>query len=111
MARANALGQFEFIVLLALLRLGDEAYGMPIAQAIEETTGRDVVLSSVYFALERLQKKGMISSTLGEPTAERGGRAKRYYRVTARGLREVRDTRRTLTKLWRRVPQLAEGGR
>ena len=110
MARENALGQFEFIVLLALLRLGDEAYGMPIAQAIEETTGRDVVLSSVYFALERLQKKGMISSTLGEPTAERGGRAKRYFRVTARGLREVRDTRRTLTKLWRRLPQLAEDG-
>jgi len=94
------------MVLLALIRLGEDAYGVPISQAIAESTGRDVLVGSVYAALERLEEKGFVSSRVGEPTPERGGRAKRYFRITARGLRQVRETRRALIKLWQRIPVL-----
>ena len=103
------LGGFELLVLLALIRLGDEAYGVPISQTIEESGRRHVAIGSVYITLDRLEGKGFVSSRLGEPTAERGGRAKTYFRITARGLREVRRARQTLTNLWQNVPQL-EGG-
>jgi PadR family transcriptional regulator PadR len=92
--------------LLALIRLGDDAYGVPISEAIEESSGREVALGSVYITLERLEQKGLVSSKLGEPTAERGGRAKTYFHVTAKGLREVRQTRQTLMSLWQGVPQV-----
>ena len=106
----EALGNFELMVLLALIRLGDEAYGVPIAQVIEDSTGRAVLASSVYAALERLEGKGFVSARIGEPTAERGGRAKRYFRITAKGLRQVRETQRALTTLWEGIPRL-QGGR
>ena len=106
----EALGNFELMVLLALIRLGDEAYGVPIAQVIEDSTGRAVLASSVYAALERLEGKGFVSARIGEPTAERGGRAKRYFRITAKGLRQVRETQRALTTLWEGIPGL-QGGR
>lgn len=109
MARREFLGGFELLVLLALIRLADEAYGVPIAEAIEESSGREVAIGSVYITLERLQNKGLVSSTLGEPTAVRGGRAKTYFRITAAGLREVRRSQRTLMALWRDVPQLRGG--
>ena len=109
MARREFLGGFELLVLLALIRLGDDAYGVPISEAIKETSGREVALGSVYITLERLQKKGLVSSELGEPTAVRGGRAKTYFRITARGLREARHAQSTLIKLWRSVPQLHGG--
>jgi PadR family transcriptional regulator PadR len=108
MARREFLGGFELLVLLALIRLGDEAYGVPISEAIEESSGRNVALGSVYITLERLENKGFVSSALGEPTAVRGGRAKTYFRITG-GLREVRQAQRTLIKLWRNVPQLHGG--
>ncbi len=94
------------MVMLALARLGEDAYGVPIAREIEDSSGRDVVLGSVYAALERLQKKDFVSSALGEPTPERGGRAKRYFRLTARGSREVRGAQRTLLKLSRGMARL-----
>jgi PadR family transcriptional regulator PadR len=109
MAKRGFLGGFELLVLLALIRLGDDAYGVPISEAIEESSGREVSLGSVYITLERLERKGLVSSKLGEPTAERGGRAKTYFRITATGLREVRQARQTLMGLWHGVPQL-EGG-
>ena len=109
MAKREFLGGFELLVLLALIRLGDEAYGVPISEAIEESSGREVAIGSVYITLDRLERKGLVSSRLGEPTAERGGRAKTYFRVTATGLREVRQARRTLTTLWNGVPQLQGG--
>ena len=96
MAKREFLGGFELLVLLALIRLGDEAYGVPISEAIEESSGKEVAMGSVYITLERLEQKGLVSSRLGEPTAERGGRAKTYFRITAKGLREVRQARRTL---------------
>lgn len=98
------------MVMLVLIRLGEDAYGVPIGRAIEESSGREVALGSVYAALERLEGKGFVSSIVGEPTPERGGRAKRYFRVTHAGLRQVRKTRQTLVNLWRGLPQL-EGGR
>jgi PadR family transcriptional regulator PadR len=109
MAKHEFLGSFELLVLLALIRLGEDAYGVPIAEAIEESSGREVAQGSVYITLDRLERKGLVSSTLGEPTSERGGRAKTYFRVTAKGLREVRQARRTLINLWDRVPQLQGG--
>jgi PadR family transcriptional regulator PadR len=95
------LGGFELMVLLVVIRLGDNAYGVPISEELDKETGRQVGIGSVYAALERLERKGFIKSELGEPTAERGGRAKRYFQVTAIGLKEVRETRSTLMKLWR----------
>jgi PadR family transcriptional regulator, regulatory protein PadR len=109
MKKREFLGGFELLVLLALIRLGDDAYGVPIADAIEQSSGREVAIGSVYITLDRLVTKGLVSSRLGEPTSERGGRAKTYFRVTARGLREARQAQRTLTGLWAGVPRLLHG--
>jgi len=91
----------------ALIRLDDEAYGVSISHEIAETTGSEVALGTIYAVLQRLEREGLVKSSLGEATPERGGRAKRYFRITAKGLREVNQMRRALTKLWRGVPQLA----
>ena len=77
MGRRESVGGFELLVLLALIRLGDEAYGVPIAEAIEASSKRSVAIGSVYITLERLQRKGFVTARLGEPTAARGGRATR----------------------------------
>src|SRR5215471_15393056 len=106
MTKREQLGSFELMVMLVLMRLGDNAYGVPICEELEKRTGRDVAVGSVYAALERLEDKGFVTSELGEPTAERGGRAKKYFHVTGRGLREVRETRQALMKLWTGVPKL-----
>jgi DNA-binding PadR family transcriptional regulator len=98
------LGEFELILLLTILRLGDDAYGVPLSRELSQLRGSDVSVGSVYAALDRLELKGLISSRLGEATAERGGRAKRYFRVTEEGLRSVEETRRVLTKLWKVLP-------
>src|SRR5271156_2902241 len=94
MAKRDYLGNFELIVMLSLMRVRENAYGVPISREIEGMTGREVALASVYATLERLQSKGLVSSELGEPTSERGGRAKKCFHVTAKGLRDVRETRR-----------------
>ena len=99
----ESLGHFELLVLLAVLHQGDEAYGVPIAQAIEKSTGKPVILASVYNTLERLEEKGLVRSTVGQPTPERGGRAKRYFSGTTAGLREVRAAKKALTILWRGI--------
>src|SRR3984893_12466819 len=110
MSTRQCLGGFELLVLLDVLRLGDEAYGVPISEAIEESSNsRKVSLGSVYITLDRLAEKGLVSSRLGEPTAERGGRAKTYFHVTAKGLRAASHAQRTLLKLWSGVPQLQGG--
>ena len=104
------LGELELMVLLALVRLGDEAYGVPISKELHDLAGREVALGSVYAALDRLERKRFVSSTMGDPTPERGGRAKRYLRVTRAGLKALSKTRAALTNLWRGVP-LLEGER
>ncbi len=110
MANPNPISNFELMVMLALIRLGDDAYGVPISEEIEAHSGHDVALGSVYAALERLHDRGMVTSSVGEPTAERGGRAKRYFKVTGKGMKVVQDTQRTLTRLWKGMPKL-EGGK
>lgn len=100
------LGNFEMMVLLSLLRLGEGAYGVPISNEIEKQSGRPVAVGSVYAALERLERKGLITSRWGEPTAERGGRAKKHFSVTAGGLKELRQTQKALINLWKGVPEL-----
>ena len=105
------LTDFELMILLAILRAGDEAYGVGIAREIETTAGRTVMLGAVYAALERLERTGLVASRVGEPTASRGGRAKRFFRVTPGGLRAVKDTQRALVALWQDVPQLKRSDR
>ena len=109
MATTPTLSNFELMVMLAIIRIGDESYGVSISNEIEETTGSEVLLGSVYDALARLEQKGLISSAIGEATPERGGRAKRHYRATSKGIRVVRDTQQSLVKLWRGLPQLKGG--
>ena len=104
----SLLTDFELMILLAALRVGDDAYGVLIAREIERTGGRSVVMGAVYTALERLERNGFVSSSVGEPTPERGGRAKRFFKVTARGLRAVKDTQRALVALWTDLPELKE---
>ncbi len=99
------------MVMLALGRLGESAYGVPISRLIERSTGREVLVGSVYAALERLEAKGFVTSETGAPTPERGGRAKRYFRMTQSGLRQLRDTRRALIRLWQGIPALQGGSR
>ena len=111
MRRREHLGNFELMVLLAVLRVGEDAYGVPIARELEDKISREVLLGSVYAALERLEAKGFVLSEVGEPTPERGGRAKRYFRITDSGLRQVRDTRGALVKLWKGIPALQGGTR
>lgn len=104
----DLLTDLELMILLAVLRLGDGAYGVPISREIE-SAGRSVAVAVVYAALDRLQQKGLVTSSLGDPTPERGGRAKRFFRVTASGVRQVRETQRALTTLWNAVPGLQGG--
>jgi len=100
------LGEFELMLLLAVIHLGDEAYGVPISRQLEKYRGKDVAIGSVYAALERLEAKGLVDSMLGNPTPERGGKAKRFFRITKEGLRQVHETRRVLTRLWQSIPDL-----
>ena len=84
-----ALGEFEQVVLLAILRLGDGAYGVTIRREIVECTEREPAPGALYTTLDRLEEKGLVTSKYGDPTPERGGRAKRYFTVTGRGVRAV----------------------
>jgi PadR family transcriptional regulator PadR len=106
MRKGEYLGNFELMLLLALLRLGEGAYGVTIARELEQQTGREVVVASVYATLERLEERGFVSSKLGDATPERGGRAKRHFRITSAGIREVRDARQSLMNLWKNLPEL-----
>ena len=105
---AGSLTNAELLVMSALLRLDNHAYGVPIVEELERYQQR-ISVATVYVALNRLEAGGLVASALGEATRERGGRARRYFRVTAKGLREVRAVRRTLIQLWHGVPQLHGG--
>lgn len=99
----------DLLILLALIRLGDDAYGVPIAREIETRGKRSVALGTVYAALERLEERGLVRSKIGEATPERGGRAKRYFHITPKGLRETQASRAALIGMWQGIPEL-EGG-
>jgi PadR family transcriptional regulator PadR len=104
MTSRSYLGEFELMLLLTVIHLGEEAYGVPISRELELNRGRNVSIGSVYAALERLEAKGLVESSLGDPTPERGGKAKRFFQITKEGLRQVNETRRVLTHLWRTIP-------
>ena len=97
-----ALGEFEHMVLLAIMRLGEEdAYAVPVRDEIVRCTGRDVSRGSIYITLDRLETKGYLKSRLADPTPERGGRAKRYYSLRPRAVEALKESRRALVALWR----------
>jgi DNA-binding PadR family transcriptional regulator len=100
MKKSNLLSVYELMALFAILRLGREAYGVPISQEIEGQSGRRVAISGVYAALERLERKGFVTAQLGEATPQRGGRAKTYFRLTAKGLAEADAAKQALVNLW-----------
>jgi PadR family transcriptional regulator, regulatory protein PadR len=101
------LTDFEIMILLAVLRMENDAYGVTIAREIEDKAGRTVQLPAIYAALDRLEKQGLVRSWIGEATPQRGGRAKKHFALTAAGLGSVQDTRDALTALWSRLPQLS----
>jgi PadR family transcriptional regulator PadR len=95
----ETLGDFEKLVLLALLQLGNESYGAEILAEIERRTGRSASSGAMYVALRRLEEKGALSSRFGDPTPTRGGRAKRYFRIEGAGLKQLREAHRELTSM------------
>lgn len=98
-----SMGEFEQLVLLAILRLDDHAYGMEIREEIEKRIGREVSYGAAYTTLDRLERKGFVRYELGEATPRRGGRAKKYFHVTASGRAALRATHRALTTMWEGV--------
>jgi PadR family transcriptional regulator, regulatory protein PadR len=100
------LGEFEQLVLLALLQIGESAYAINARDEIERRTGRPVARGAVYITLDRLEKKGYLESWLADPTPERGGRAKRYYRVQPAGIAALEHSRVTLQKMWKGLEPL-----
>jgi PadR family transcriptional regulator PadR len=101
MADVLTLGEFEHMVLLAIMRLGDDAYAVPVRDEIVRCTGRDVSRGSIYITLDRLETKGYLRSRLADATPERGGRAKRYYALRPRAVDALKESRRALIALWR----------
>lgn len=99
MAR-DTLGDLEHHVLLALLRVGPEAYSVPVLLELEARTGRDVAAAAVYIALRRLEEKGLVVSRTEPPAAGEGGRDRRWFRITDAGLSKLRETRAALNRLW-----------
>ena len=99
MPRGDLLGSLELIVLLALARLGSDAYGMTVRREIEKRTGRNVSIGAIYATLERLEGKGYLSSFTGEPTAERGGRAKRLFQIEAEGERALATSQEAIRRM------------
>jgi PadR family transcriptional regulator, regulatory protein PadR len=108
MPEAANLGEFEHVILLAVLRLGDAAYAVSVRDEIERRTGRRVSRGSVYVTLDRLETKGYLSSKLADPTAIRGGRAKRYYALRPRAIAALRESRRALLQMWRGIDDALE---
>lgn len=99
----KTLGEFEHVVLLALLRLDSNAYGAAIRQLLQAEIDRDVALGALYSTLERMEKKGLVVSKLGESTAQRGGRPKRFFSVTAEGKSALKQAKQAMDQMWQGV--------
>ena len=106
MGRERFLGEFEQMLLLAALRLGDDAYGVALMKELETTVGRRVSRGSVYVTLDRLEEKGWVTSSLSESREERGGRPRRVVKVTPEGVSQLRRSRDALLTLWDGVEAL-----
>jgi len=97
------LGEFEQMVLLAVLRLGDNAYGVPVRLDIEKRTGRRVTVGALYATLDRLEAKGYVHSWFADPTPQRGGRSKRYFKLMAHGIKALAESKTALDSMWRGI--------
>ncbi|HEY9138069.1 MAG TPA: PadR family transcriptional regulator [Terriglobus sp.] len=104
MLKHEFFGEFDLMVLLTIHRLKDDAYGVSLARAMGVLAGRSVSVGSVYAALEKLEAKELVTSRLGEASPERGGRAKRYFNLTGKGIRAIVETRALLNELWSDFP-------
>ncbi len=107
----EALGEFEQMVLLAILHLGDEVYGVPIVDEIERCTGRTIAPAAVYITLRRLEQKGWLSSWMSDPTPERGGKSRRCVKVTRAGLEVLRESRLLFDRMWKGLDPGLRGNR
>lgn len=96
----DTLTELELLLLLAILQVGDEAYAVPIAEEIRRRTGRSVARAAIYVTLQRLEEQGLVSSWFGDPLPERGGKARRHYRVEPEGRTMIRDTREAFRSMW-----------
>lgn len=110
MPRGEYLGEFEQMIMLAVARLGAGAYGMAIVDELLRRTGQEPSVGSVYAALDRLERQGLVRSGLGDPTPERGGRAKRYFRLEPAGARALAHARDVLDALWEGLELDVDGG-
>ena len=110
MTKRGYLGEFEQLVLLAVMRLGPVSYGVTIRQEIEACTGRDVSLGAIYPTLDRLEAKGYVRSCVGAPTGERGGRSKRHIVLEPEGEAALRKSWEMLNALWKGHTQIPERG-
>lgn len=107
----SRLREFEELVLLSVLIAAPDAYGTSLQQVLAQEAGREVSLGAIYTALDRLVRKGLVESELGDPTPVRGGKRKRHYELTDIGMEQVREVRRTRERMWAKVsPELLEGG-
>ena len=104
MPKGEFLGEFEQLVLLALIRLGDEAYGMAVRRELEARAERDVSIGAVYATLDRLEGKGLVRSKTGDPSAERGGRARKCFIITAAGTRALERSQQALRQMLDGLP-------
>jgi PadR family transcriptional regulator PadR len=105
----NYLGEFEQIVLLAVVRLGGKAYGVPIRGEIAQRGKRGTSVGALYSTLDRLEAKGYVQSRFADPTPERGGRSKRYFRVTAEGLEALANSKSVLDRMWKGIRLKKDG--
>jgi len=101
--RGDRLGEFEELTLLAIRAIHPPVYAVPIQRFIAEASGRDVVMGAVYASLDRLEQKGLVRSTFGEATPERGGKRKRLFVVTAEGVRQLNEVRRVRDRIWKTI--------
>lgn len=100
MAKQDHLGEFEQLALLAVMRLGDDAYGARIQEELDRTAGRSAAISSIYITLTRLESKGLVRSEMGVPDGERSGKPRRYYRLEPAGLDALQEARERLLSMW-----------
>ena len=107
----QGIGEFEQLVLLAIAHLGDDAYGVPIVDEIERRTGRSVARAAVYITLRRLEEKGFVTTWMGDPTPERGGKARRYAKLERAGAAALREARQAADRMWKGLDPARLGAR
>ncbi|TWX51127.1 PadR family transcriptional regulator [Colwellia hornerae] len=108
--KKSYLGEFEHLVLLSVMHLGEDAYGVTVRRHLKNTIDRDVSIGALYSTVERLEKKGLITSKKGEAKAERGGKAKRYFKLTSDGITNLKYTKDKLELMWEKLPDFFSMG-